>query len=195
MSDVYKNFQDLARNEKEGIDYSISFVGRGHKLIVVAPHAGVIEVGTSEISALIARDDLSLYRFESHKIVDENYVSLHITSHIFDEPTCINVVKAHDTVVTIHGCNDAEEIVFLGGLDKRLIDIIAESIRSTGMEVRTVGHRFPGKHHNNICNRGRSGMGVQIELSEPLRRLENRLPIACAIRTCLEKFLDNQANQ
>ena len=55
MSDVYKNFQDLARNEKEGIDYSISFVGRGHKLIVVAPHAGVIEVGTSEISALIGR--------------------------------------------------------------------------------------------------------------------------------------------
>ena len=191
MSDVYKNFQDLARNEKEGIDYSISFVGRGYKLIVVAPHAGVIEVGTSEISALIAGDDLSLYRFESHKIVDENYVSLHITSHIFDEPTCINAVKAHDTVVTIHGCNDAEEIVFLGGLDTRLIDTIAASIRSIGAEVRTVGHRFPGKHHNNICNRGQSGMGVQIELSEPLRRPENRFPIADSIRTSLRKFLDN----
>ena len=191
MSDVYKNFQDLARNEKEGIDYSISFVGRGYKLIVVAPHAGVIEVGTSEISALIAGDDLSLYRFESHKIVDENYVSLHITSHIFDEPTCINAVKAHDTVVTIHGCNDAEEIVFLGGLDTRLIDTIADSIRSMGAEVRTVGHRFPGKHHNNICNRGQSGMGVQIELSEPLRRPENRFSIADSIRTSLRKFLDN----
>jgi phage replication-related protein YjqB (UPF0714/DUF867 family) len=161
---------------------------------VVAPHAGVIEVGTSEISALIAGNDLSLYRFESHKIVDENYVSLHITSHIFDEPTCINAVKAHDTVVTIHGCNDAEEIVFLGGLDKRLIDIIADSIRSLGVEVRTVAHRFPGKHRNNVCNRGRSGMGVQIELSEPLRRPENRFAIATSIRTCLEKFLDNQTN-
>ena len=191
MSDVYKNFRDLARNEKEGIDYSISFIERSYKLIVVAPHAGVIEVGTSEISALIAGDDLSLYRFESHKIVDENYVSLHITSHIFDEPTCINAVKAHDTVVTIHGCNDVEEIVFLGGLDTRLIDTIADSIRSMGAEVRTVGHRFPGKHHNNICNRGQSGMGVQIELSEPLRRPENRFPIAGSIRTSLRKFLDN----
>ena len=195
MSDVYKNFQELARNEKEGADYSISFSGRGHKLIVVAPHAGVIEVGTSEISALIAGDDFSLYRFESHKIVDENYVSLHITSHIFDEPICINAVKAHDTVVTIHGCNDPKEIVFLGGLDRRLIDIIADSIRLMGVEVRTAGHRFPGKHHNNICNRGRSGMGVQIELSEPLRRPENRSPVACSIRTCLEKFLDNHANR
>ena len=44
MSDVYKNFRDLARNEKEGIEYSISLIERSYKLIVVAPHAGVIEV-------------------------------------------------------------------------------------------------------------------------------------------------------
>ena len=47
-------------------------------------------------------------------------MSLHITSHIFDEPTCVNAVKAHDTVVTIHGCNDAEEIVFLGGFRQKI---------------------------------------------------------------------------
>ncbi len=174
MLDPYKNFAELSRSETEGIDYSISFVERPKQsLLIAAPHAGVIEVGTSSLSDHVAGEDYSLYRFESHKVVDENYMSLHITSHIFDEPICVRATKCHDTVVTIHGCNDSEEIVFLGGLNQKLIESIAESIRSIGVDVQTENHRFPGRHRNNICNRGRSEMGVQVELSEPLRRAEN----------------------
>jgi phage replication-related protein YjqB (UPF0714/DUF867 family) len=66
MTDLYKNFAELARNEIEGVDYSISFVVRGNgSLLIAAPHAGVIEVGTSSISELIAGEDHSLYQFES----------------------------------------------------------------------------------------------------------------------------------
>ena len=189
MTDLYKNFAELARNEIEGVDYSISFVARGNgSLLIAAPHAGVIEVGTSSISELIAGDDHSLYQFESHKVVDENYISLHITSHIFDEPTCIRAVECHDIVVTIHGCNNSEEIVFLGGMHQILIDKIAEGITNIGVDVRTENHRFPGKHRNNICNRGRSGMGVQIELSEPLREVGNYAKIVAAVRSSLEEI-------
>jgi phage replication-related protein YjqB (UPF0714/DUF867 family) len=187
MTDPYKNFAELARNEIEGVDYSISFVARGNGLLLIAaPHAGVIEVGTSSISELIAGDDHSLYQFESHKVVDENYISLHITSHIFDEPICIRAVESHDFVVTIHGCHNSEEIVFLGGIHQKLIDNIAEEIRNIGIDVRTENHRFPGRHRNNICNRGRSGMGVQVELSEPLRQVGNYTKIVSAIRSSLE---------
>jgi phage replication-related protein YjqB (UPF0714/DUF867 family) len=48
------------------------------------------------------------------------------------------------------------------------------------------GHRFPGRHPRNICNRGRSGEGVQLELSEGLRKAGDWSGLAGAVRTVLE---------
>jgi len=190
MVDRYKSFAELSTHEVEGIDYSVTFIGRrARSFLIAAPHAGVIEVGTSAISELVAAKDYSLYRFESHKIVDEDYVSLHLTSHIFDEPVCINATKTHETVVTIHGCNDCQEIVYLGGLDRSLIGNVAQNIRNLGVDVRTENHRFPGVHHKNICNRGFSGAGIQVELSEPLRRPNNYTRLVPAIRRSLKSRL------
>jgi phage replication-related protein YjqB (UPF0714/DUF867 family) len=50
----------------------------------------------------------------------------------------------------------------------------------------TDGHRFPGRHPRNICNRGRSGEGVQLELSEQLRKSGNWSGLVGAIRAVLE---------
>ena len=76
-----------------------------------------------------------------------------------------------ESVLTVHGCDDEERLVYVGGLDRERMDGITASLRAAGFEVRE--HHNPemqGVHARNICNRGRSGRGVQLEISAGLRR-------------------------
>ena len=56
---------------------------------------------------------------------------------------------------------------------------------ATGIETRLAGHSYPAVHRRNICNRGRSGAGVQIELTSALRLGQPNRPIIDAIRSVL----------
>jgi len=53
----------------------------------------------------------------------------------------------------------------LGGLDERLKRELALAFVAKGLSVLTDGHVFPGREPLNVCNRTKSGKGVQIELS------------------------------
>ena len=168
--DVYRNFAELNETESEGIDFYISAVKReGSNTVIVAPHGGAIEPGTSEVAKEVASNDLSLFIFEGVKPKDNK--RLHITSTNFDEPRCVELVQESDTVVVIHGEGSAELSVFLGGRDDELGVQLKAALENYGYAVKTHGNPdLHGLAAANICNRGRHGVGVQLELSSGLRQ-------------------------
>nr|WP_145545250.1 poly-gamma-glutamate hydrolase family protein [Variovorax boronicumulans] len=182
----FHSFAELAAENVEGVDYRIKLEQRtGAKVAVVAPHGGLIEEFTSEIATGIAGAEFSLYLFEGCR-QSENYAALHLTSHYFDEPACLKLVSTCDEVLTVHGCRGDDPVVLLGGLDKVLTAQIAGSLTRAGLQNFTEGHRFPATHPKNICNRGRNGMGVQMELSHGFREsFQLREKLVTAVRTAL----------
>jgi phage replication-related protein YjqB (UPF0714/DUF867 family) len=171
MADTYPNFHTLSQREIPGIDFAI-VVRRGRTgCAVVAPHGGGIEPGTSELAHAIAGEDLSSYSFDGLKS-DGNSV-LHITSTRFDEPMCVQLVTNSDVIVTLHGEGSvAGETVFLGGSDETRGTLIRMALEARGFNVQR--HSDPdlqGTEPCNICNRGTSSRGVQLELSVAARRL------------------------
>jgi phage replication-related protein YjqB (UPF0714/DUF867 family) len=168
--DVYRNFAELNGTESEGIDFYISAVKReGSNIVIVAPHGGAIEPGTSEVAKEVANNDLSLAIFEGIK--PKGNKRLHITSTNFDEPRCVELVQESDTVVAIHGEGSDELSVFLGGRDDELCVHLKAVLERYGYAVKTHGNPdLHGLAAENICNRGRHGTGVQLELSSGLRQ-------------------------
>ena len=169
MADRYKSFGALAANERPGRDYRVRAVDRGSAVVILAPHGGWIEPGTSEIAEAIAGTDLSFYAFEVLR--NGPHGNFHITSHKFDEPEAMKLVGSSCTAVAIHGRRgDESEAVWLGGRATDLRDAVGASLLAAGFEAE-FNKRFPGFHRANICNRARSGEGVQLELPRSLRDL------------------------
>ena len=169
MADKYGSFDELRRGEREGIDFNIHVVRRRASVAIIAPHGGKIEPGTSEIAEAIAGDDCSLYGFEGAK-PNDNF-DLHITSANFDEPQCVELVSAHNQVITVHGlAGMRRQVVEVGGLDAVLRDAICKGLQDAGFaaEVVTSG-ALAGLSPSNICNRGAQGRGVQLEITRGLR--------------------------
>jgi len=168
--DVYSNFAELSETETEDLDFCVSAVKRkGSNVVIVAPHGGAIEPGTSEVAKKVAANDFSLVLFEGTK--SKGNRRLHITSTNFDERRCVELAQKSDVVVAIHGEGSAGVSVFLGGRDDELGARLRTALERYGYAVKT--HRNPalqGLHKANICNRGRSGAGVQLELSLGLRK-------------------------
>ena len=167
MADRYSNYQDLKASEPEGA-FGIDVQDIGSRLAIAAPHGGAIEPGTSEIAKAIAGKDLSYYLFEGKKANANG--DLHITSTNFDEPQAIKLLSAAESVLTIHGESSDSETVFMGGLDKELVFALKEAFASCDFEVKEHDNSvLQGTNPKNICNIGRSGSGVQLELSRGLR--------------------------
>jgi phage replication-related protein YjqB (UPF0714/DUF867 family) len=167
--DKYPNFAALAQHEQAGIDYRIAARRARPEFAVVAPHGGGIEPGTSELTTAIAGEQLSFYVFEGLKPALNG--DLHITSTRFDEPLCLNIVAESAVVVTLHGeaSNDGSGSVFLGGLDTSLMALVRAALELRDFDVR-VHPDLHGLDPDNLCNRGKSTAGVQLELSLALRR-------------------------
>ncbi|MCU7917188.1 MAG: poly-gamma-glutamate hydrolase family protein [Candidatus Thiodiazotropha sp. (ex Epidulcina cf. delphinae)] len=168
--DTYRNYGELAAQEQEGSDFSVKVVDRANaKTLLLAPHGGAIEPGTSEIARAIAGDDLSYYLFEGIK--SSNNRILHITSTNFDEPRALEIVEEFQNIVAVHGEGSEDEIVYLGGRDNGLLNHLKAALVEAGYTTET--HTNPslqGKSLNNICNRGCSSAGVQLEVARGLRR-------------------------
>jgi phage replication-related protein YjqB (UPF0714/DUF867 family) len=168
MADKYASFQELQSGERRGV-YRVLSRARRSTIAVIAPHGGKIEPGTSEIARKIAGADYSFYSFEGRK--KRHNKSLHITSTRFDEPICLGLIGGADCIITIHGENSNEKVVFLGGRDEVKVRRLGDELKQRGFRVRA--HKSPrlqGTSLANICNRGRAHAGVQIELTNGLRR-------------------------
>jgi phage replication-related protein YjqB (UPF0714/DUF867 family) len=170
LADKYKNFEELAADEQEGLDFQVRFRARRGTAAVIAPHGGGIEPGTSELADAIANVDLSFYAFEGIKKAANGI--LHITSARFDEPQGVALVAASPVVIALHGEDSGDPVVFLGGLDQDLGARIQAYLKGEGFIVGTHDNpNLQGHDKSNICNRGQSGRGVQLELSHGLRAL------------------------
>jgi phage replication-related protein YjqB (UPF0714/DUF867 family) len=165
--DKYHSFTILARYELEGQDYRRLVKPRSSRIAVIAPHGGGIEPGTCEIVKALAGDKFSAYCFEGTKPYGN--MSLHITSIFFDEPMCISLVKSSRIVVAIHGCAGKHGTSYIGGLDEDLRIAVMGALRESGFNVEEAVDHQLGKHERNICNRGLSGKGLQIEITKGLR--------------------------
>ncbi|WP_378946272.1 poly-gamma-glutamate hydrolase family protein [Paracoccus sp. R86501] len=196
MADRFHSFEALAIAMKEGVNYRIRSKDRGTSAVILAPHGGTIEPGTSEIAEAIAGGDFSFYCFEALKT--GSHGDFHITSHRFDEPRAVDLVGRSFTAVAIHGRrDDGSDAVWLGGRAVALRDAIGASLRNAGFEAQP-NTTLPGLHETNICNQTRSGAGVQLELPRRLRQKlvtnRNELEKFCsAVRDVQGKFAERYA--
>lgn len=178
----YQGFSDLAKYNVQGKDYRIIVLKRPSPVAIVAPHGGKIEKRTSDIAKAIAANDCNLYLFEGIRS-SRNYASLHLTSHRFDEPECLALVEACPIVVTIHGFTNSDEKILIGGLDIALKEQLAIALHEFGVLTETDGHGFPAMEPKNICNRGSTGKGVQLEFSSGIRGSDGEPRAIQAIRS------------
>lgn len=165
-----------------GVDYGVKVKEGRSNLIIIAPHAGIIEPGTEILAEQIAGDQHSLYTFESYRqhCNDEGCRSHHITSTEFREPQLMELFeqKQPETAVAIHAFGslakeeggETVDKVIVGGLNPELRDLIAFELEQIGIpvEVRAKG-RFSGVDEGNVVNIP-PGKGVQLEVSRHLMR-------------------------
>ncbi len=189
----YGSFAELARHETAGKDYRVRVIERlNASVLVAAPHGGMIEEGTSQIAASIAGEEFHLFSFEGLKTYGNR--ALHITSHRFDHPRCLDLALRSDVVLGVHGCR-GESAIHIGGLHEELTGRLAEELSTAGFDVVWPSDRYPGRHPSNICNRGASGKGAQLEITHDLRIGGLSGEIAGAVRRALTSLRGPAAGQ
>ena len=169
MEDKYRNYNELRNNEREAEDYRILVKQGASGLAIIAHHGGRIEPGTTDIAKDFAGNTHSFYSFAGLK--PKGNRCLHINSVNFDEPEGLSVARNAGKVIAIHGCEGKEETIYLGGSDHEFKKRIREKLNHAGFH--TGEHRKPelqGINPGNICNRGKTGKGVQLEISNGLRK-------------------------
>ena len=168
--DHYANFAELSASERADVDYAVRLWCReAARTVVLAPHGGGIEPGSSEVARKIAGGELSLAVFEGIK--SRGNSRLHVTSTNFDEPGCLELVRAAEYVVAIHGEQGGRAVTFLGGRDAPLGECVRAALESCGFAVEVHEKaELRGVATANICNRGRRGQGIQLELASGLRK-------------------------
>ena len=192
---AYSSFQELADQGIEGRDYQIRIKVRDGPVLVMTPHGGKIEPGTTEIAEAIAESGYSFYSFEGLTMERD----LHIESHLFDEPRALKVVDKAEIVVTVHGqLNREDEFVMVGGLDLTLGSEIKHRLEAAGFKTFPPTEGLRGTDPANICNRGKSKRGVQLEISrrirDSLRVDQDRLQVfADAVRRAIQTNLESRS--
>jgi phage replication-related protein YjqB (UPF0714/DUF867 family) len=185
--DIYYSFNELKNHQKLNRDYKISISNVGSQITIIAPHGGKIEPRTSDLAKIIAQTQYNFYCFEGIK--NKNNGCLHITSHNFDEPKAVELVSRSNIVVAIHACTGNAGLVHMGGLDEELKVAIANELEARGIRVSGEHPGFQGSNPYNICNRGTSGKGVQLEITRDLRDNLNKVHlIAEAVQAGLMRY-------
>jgi len=168
--DNYHSFDELTEKEQEGVDFIVEVRQTLSPMAIVAPHGGRIEPGTYTLADAIAGSDHSFYGFRGIKPTGNSI--LHLTSSLFDDPRALEIIHSATAVITLHGCRGSEPMIFLGGRDQNLLLSLLNSIRKADIPVQPASSgNLRGCHPENLCNQGKSGKGVQMEISRGLREL------------------------
>lgn len=166
MADVFDNFLDMESNAELGKDFWFEMRRRSRDLVLLAIHGGGIERGTTELlRGMAAEWNDSYYLFEGRNF------DYHLTSHKFDEPHALELVKKHDYALSVHGYKDDQEAcTIVGGLHESLEKNIISALNDAGFKAVAATDRFTATNPDNICNRCATGLGVQLELSTLQRK-------------------------
>ena len=171
MPPPYTSYAALAAEHTEGVDYRrVHTTPTGWSWLSSAVHGGAIEAGTSEIAQYVAGSRMAYYAFEG--IMASNNSDLHITSTLIDYPDLLALLPSARRYLSFHGMADrtpgvAE--VAVGGLDNELVAAVTTALTSAGFSVITAPSEIAGTDPDNICSRGLTRAGVQLELSNALR--------------------------
>ena len=167
----YENFEALRQNEQEDVDFSVTARAVAEsKVAIVAPHGGGIEPLTAELAESIAGSNHNYYALRGLK--KRGNKVLHITSHRFDEERALTLIGPCEKVVTVHGLAGDKRSLQIGGRDEALRNRVHQALESAGFESEVVTDgAYGGMEPGNICNRGSTGAGVQLEIHAGLREM------------------------
>jgi phage replication-related protein YjqB (UPF0714/DUF867 family) len=172
----------LSRGHVLGEDFRVEFDdGKIELCLLIAPHGGGIEPGSSEIMrAVVEVGGWAFYEFAGF-LRQGNKEALHITSSDFDEPTLTGMLPKAGFVVAFHGAGESEEpIIYVGGKWKLGRQTVTESInaalgehgiRAADALDSAVAAHLRGLDDSNITNLGKRAEGVQLEFSRGARDL------------------------
>jgi phage replication-related protein YjqB (UPF0714/DUF867 family) len=172
----------LQRGYVLGRDFRIAFGDSKIELcLLIAPHGGGIEPGSSEIMRAVAEPSgWAWYEFAGF-LRQGNKEALHISSTRFDEPTLKSMLPQAGFVVAFHGASESgEPIVYVGGKWKLGRQTLTESINAAfgehGIKAKDAVESVDAAHlrgldDSNITNLGKRGEGVQLEFSRGARNL------------------------
>lgn len=199
--DHYRSFSELAAANVEGKDYSIVTRDNPSRILVMSFHGGLIEPGTTELTALISGDLFDFYTFMGNKndeLHEESLTAadLHLTSARFDEPRLMSMTEESDFCVGLHGFGGREADFCVGGANESERKRLVESLSARFPELRSCELCCPpyngvsAKNPVNKCSRG----GIQVEMSPKVRRaiLQDqafRKDLADSFRSFLLQFI------
>jgi len=174
MKDKYNSFLELKDSCPKSckVEYDLKTTS----FLIFTPHGGGIEPGTTEICKWFNMNSYSYYSFTG---IGTNCKELHITSTRFDEPKLGKILSKHQSAISFHGMTDYKKRkykadIFLGGLDRPLINSLEEKLKASGFTVTTFKEHptssLAAMNPNNVTNKCRGKQGVQIELSASIRK-------------------------
>ncbi len=167
--DYYKSMTELYNDTKEGIDWKKDTRNVGKSVLIVAPHGGNIEQGTSELTKLVANNgDFDYFSFEA--IRPSNNTQLHVTSTNYDDATLHDMIQDRTATISIHGAQGEEQLVYLGGYQSPLRDAIQSQLERKGFVVKIPPEYLGGLSNANFINKVEESTGVQLELTTALRK-------------------------
>jgi phage replication-related protein YjqB (UPF0714/DUF867 family) len=159
------------------------------RAVVLAPHGGGIEGGTSELCLAVAGyhpDTLApepaagpvhdYWMFEGLRRRDNG--ELHVTSAHCDDPEAGLLTAGSRAAVSLHGCStgaaglpDGTAAVLVGGLAAELRERLLAAYAAAGIRAldATAHPDLGGVDPRNIVNRTFAGRGAQLEITAPLR--------------------------
>nr|WP_204179836.1 poly-gamma-glutamate hydrolase family protein [Staphylococcus sp. GDY8P76P] len=167
--DYYKSMTELYNDTTEGIDWKKDTRNVGKSVLIVAPHGGNIEQGTSELTKLVANNgDFDYFSFEA--IRPSNNTQLHVTSTNYDDATLHEMIQDRTATISIHGAQGEEQLVYLGGYQSPLRDAIQSQLELKGFVVKIPPEYLGGLSNANFINKVEESTGVQLELTTALRK-------------------------
>ncbi len=155
-----------------GRDFRVAFGDSKIELcLLIAPHGGGIEPGSSEIMRAVADvGGWAWYEFAGF-LRKGNKEVLHISSTDFDEPTLKSMLPQAGFVIAFHGASESREpIVYVGGKWKlgrhTVIESINGAFRKHGIRAadaidNAVAAHLRGLDDSNITNLGKRAEGIQ----------------------------------
>ena len=149
--------------------------------LLIAPHGGGIEPGSSEIMRTVAElGGWAWYEFAGF-LRKGNKDALHMASTNFDEPTLKSMLPQAGFVVAFHGANESgDPMVHVGGkwgLGRRTLvesinaDFGKHGIRAADAVDNASAAHLRGLDDSNVTNLGKRAEGIQLEFSRGARNL------------------------
>ncbi|MEU2794086.1 poly-gamma-glutamate hydrolase family protein [Streptomyces sp. NPDC007100] len=160
------------------------------KSVIIAPHGGGIEIGTSELCLAIAGYDpngivpkpaegpvYDYWMFEG--LLKEDNGKLHITSTNCDDHVARSLCAGSLNALSLHGCKPEQAglpsetpAVLVGGLNATLRKYLVDEFKAVGIRAQdaTGIPALAGIDPENIANRTMLGKGAQLEITTPLRK-------------------------